>query len=123
MMEKKYLSIDKIVGKEVIDSNATIIGNVKDMSFDLGSKAIALTVQTRAGTDILVRGENIAIMGDVVLLNKIKEEPAPSPREEVSAPKPQVAPPSPIVPGLCSVCGYQNDTNAKFCIKCGSKLK
>lgn len=127
MMDKKYLSRDKIVGKEVIDSNATLIGSVKDLALDLSSKNIALTILTKTGSDIIVGGDSIIVVGDVILLNKTIEL---SKIEKVSPPdKPQVASqptpptqPTPSTPGLCSACGYQNDANSKFCIKCGHKL-
>ena len=120
-MEKKYLSRENIVGKQVIDSNAIIVGNVKDMSFDITSRNIALEVTTKAGTNIVVDGDNISIVADVVLLNKPVQLPV-SPVEKVSVPeKPQVIS-QPVIQGLCSACGYQNDPNSKFCIKCGKKL-
>ena len=122
-MDKKYLSRDKIVGKDVIDSNAIVIGNVKDIALDLDSKNIALTVLTKTGEDITIDGEDINVVGDVVLLNKIGESPSPPEVEKVSTPvKPQAAPQSPTTSGLCGLCTYQNDVNAKFCIKCGNKL-
>lgn len=131
-MEKKYLSRDRIVGKQVIDSNANVVGSVKDIAIDLDSKSVALSVSTKTGVDVTVGGDNITVVGDVVLLNKPVAVPAPSTLEQVSAPvRPQVPlqPPAapttapPVTLGLCSVCGYQNDANSKFCIKCGSKLK
>jgi len=123
-MEKKYLSKD-IVGKQVIDSKANIVGNVKDMSFDMSSKDIALIVATKAGGEITINGSNITIIGDVVLLNKTVESLTPTPPTTVfSVPeKPQTAPQPSATPGLCGSCGYQNDANSNFCIKCGAKLK
>lgn len=127
-MEKKYLSRDKIIGKEVIDSNATIIGSVKDIVLDLGSKNVAITILAKTGVDITVEGDKIAVVGDVVLLNKPVELPltpqvekVPTPERPQATPQPAAAPPT--TPGLCSNCGYQNDANSKFCIKCGSRLK
>ena len=122
-MEKKYLSRDKIVGKEVIDSNAIKVGNVKDMALDLGSKNIALTIITKMGSDITVSGENILVVGEVALLNKPVELPTPAPAETLPVIERPPAPPQPVASaGLCSFCGYQNDLSAKFCIKCGHKL-
>jgi sporulation protein YlmC with PRC-barrel domain len=131
MMDKKYLSRDKIVGKEVIDSNATIIGSVKDLALDLSSKNIALTILTKTGSDIIVGGDSIIVVGDVILLNKTIElskiENISTPDKPQAAPQPTVTPqPQPTVTppasGLCNLCGYQNDANSKFCIKCGHKL-
>ena len=129
MMDKKYLSRDKIIGKEVIDPTGTIVGSVKDIVLDLNSKNIALTILTKAGSDIIIGGDSIIVVGDVILLNKTIEL---AKMESVLTPdKAQVAPqtilpastqPLPSTPGLCKVCGYKNDANSKFCIKCGNKL-
>lgn len=121
-MEKKYLSRD-VIGKQVIDPKAIIVGKVKDLSFDMTSKNITLIVTTTTGADTTIDGNHIAIVGDVVLLSKPIEAPTPAPAESPVLQKPQPAPQPPAAPGLCSACGYQNDTTAKFCIKCGSKLK
>ena len=130
-MEKKYLSRDNIVGKQVIDSSAMIIGNVKDLAFDFEKKEIALAVTTRAGGEITVAGSDVNNVGDIVLLNKKVELPAVP-----STPTPSVVVPSVAVPpsaakeavppqrtGLCPMCNYQNDVNSRFCIKCGAKLQ
>ena len=124
-MEKKYLSRDQIIDKDVIDSNAIKIGKVKDIALDLNSKKIAFTILTKTDEDITIDGENISVVGDVVLLNKTLELlTAPASQEEkVSTPEIPMAPSQPSnTPGLCNICAYQNDRNAKFCIKCGHKL-
>ena len=120
-MEKKYLSRDKIIGKQVIDSKGMIIGSAKDLSIDFETKGIALTLTTRAGTEIVIQGGDVTNIGDVILLNKEMELP------EASVPEtPQVTPSANVVPplkqGLCRACNFQNDANSKFCIKCGNKL-
>jgi len=124
-MEKKYLSRDKIIGKQVIDSGAMIIGNVKDLAFDIEAKEIALTISTKTGTEVTVVSSNISTIGEVILLNKKIELPetpltatyTPPPIKEVSTTTP------PTRPGLCKICNFQNDSNAKFCIKCGARLQ
>jgi len=114
MTRKKYLSRENIVGKQVIDSKAMIVGSVKDLSFDLEAKDIGLTITTKDGKEVTVLSGNMESVGDVVLLKKTIEQ--------LEAPKVvEVPPPTPAKPGLCAVCGYQNDPTAKFCIKCGAK--
>jgi sporulation protein YlmC with PRC-barrel domain len=125
-MEKKYLSRDKIIGKQVIDSKGMIIGNVKDLSLDFETKGIAIVINTKAGTEIVIEGGNVINVGDVILLSKeieLPEAPAIARMQET----PQVIPsPASAIPptklGLCKVCGFQNDENSRFCIKCGAKL-
>ena len=67
-MEKKPHSEDDIVGKQVIDSNATVIGNVKEIIFDTSLKTIALNVTVKKGTNITIEYNDIAVIGDVILL-------------------------------------------------------
>jgi sporulation protein YlmC with PRC-barrel domain len=116
-MEKKYLSKDDLVGKKVIDSEAMIIGSVKDLSFNLEAKDIGLTITVKDGREITVSSGDMICVGDVVLLKKtLKQIEAPKAVEKVQHPPPKAK------QGLCAVCGWQNDSNAKFCIKCGAKL-
>ncbi|MFH0749026.1 MAG: zinc-ribbon domain-containing protein [Candidatus Bathyarchaeota archaeon] len=122
-MDKKYLSRDKIVGKQVIDSNALIVGTVKDIVLDVGSKNIAFSVVTKTGTDITIDGKSITAVGEVILLSKRIEIPG-SPQVEtvpVHEKSEATSQPPPAI-GLCNSCGYQNDVNSKFCIKCGQRL-
>ena len=121
-MEKKYLSRDKIIGKEVIDSKANIVGNVKDISFDLDSKNLAITVMANDKSEILIEGNNINVVGDVILLNKSMDVLLSPEPEVLDREKTEEKPTPSTTPGLCSLCGYQNDLSAKFCIKCGNKL-
>ena len=109
----------------MIDSSAMIIGSVKDLSFDFERKEIALVITARTGAEIIVVGGDVSNVGDVILLNKKIELPAapPIPTPSVTVPpspaKEVAAPPK---TGLCPICNFQNDPNAKFCIKCGTKL-
>jgi sporulation protein YlmC with PRC-barrel domain len=120
-MSKKYLSRKDIVGKQVIDSEAMILGNVKELSFDLETRDIGLTIATKDGKEINVSSNDMRSIGDVVLLKKTLNE-VETPTVVEKAPTPSTPPPPPVKPGLCAVCGYQNDPKAKFCIKCGAKM-
>jgi sporulation protein YlmC with PRC-barrel domain len=138
-LEKNYLTKDKIIGKQVADTQAIIVGTVKDLSFDIVAKKIALTITTQDGEDINVESEAVKAIGDIVLLsNTISEltKPIPEPQPptstttlEPSAPTPTESPKEPITQdkptpakGLCASCGFQNEPTNKFCIKCGSKI-
>lgn len=94
-MEKKYPSRDTIVGKQVIDSSAIIVGNVKEVTFNPPRKTIALNVTGKEGNDITIEGNTIAAFGDVVLLK---------PKEQPSTTKPK---PSPTTPDLYNIYEYQ----------------
>jgi sporulation protein YlmC with PRC-barrel domain len=128
-VEKTYLTRDKIIGKQVIDAKGVIMGTVKDLAFDLVARDFSLIVQANDETAITVDSKSVKVVGDVVLLAVTAEtfEPpaAPAPSTAAAA-APSVSPPAqpslPKTPGLCSGCGFQNEANSKFCIKCGSKL-
>jgi sporulation protein YlmC with PRC-barrel domain len=127
-MEKRYLSRDKIVGKQVVDSDGMIVGTIQDVGFDLKAKDIALHILTKTGEETVIPGNTIAAAGDVILLGRpLKPTQAPS-MTQPTQPAPQQAPapsqpPQPQAPGLCPSCGYQNDPSSRFCIKCGTRLR
>lgn len=136
-MEKNYLTKDKIIGKQVADTQAMIVGTVKDLSFDIVAKKIALTITTQDGEDINVESEAVKAIGDIVLLSDTisdltKPAPAPPPSTTTIVPKPSAPTASPKetttqdkptpAKGLCASCGFQNEPTNKFCIKCGSKI-
>jgi sporulation protein YlmC with PRC-barrel domain len=137
-LEKNYLTKDKIIGKQVADTQAIIVGTVKDLSFDIVAKKIALTITTQDGEDINVESEAVKAIGDIVLLSNTiseltKPTAAPQPPTSTSVPEPSTPTPTaspkepttqdkPTPKGLCASCGFQNEPTNKFCIKCGSKI-
>ena len=127
-MEKKFLSRDKIVGKQVIDSNGMILGTVKDIAFDLPTGKMSITVADEAGKEIEIPNDDVSAVGDAVILKRPRTEVVEGPKPTPAAPAKPAAP-SPAAPsaraptGLCPNCGYQNDPNSRFCIKCGTKLR
>jgi sporulation protein YlmC with PRC-barrel domain len=125
-VEKKYLTREKIIGKQVIDSKAKNMGTVKDLSFDLVARDFSLIIKTEADKEITVDSKNVKVVGDVILLvvaAETFETPAtPTTAEESPSASPPPTPSPPTTPGLCSGCGFQNESSSKFCIKCGSKL-
>jgi len=122
-MEKRLLSRDKIVGKQVVDSSGMVLGTIKDIAFDLTQSRMSITVVDEKGKEKEVSSDDVSAVGDVVLLKRPRE------MEAVEAP-PRPAPPTrpsalkaPTGPGLCPNCGYQNEAESRFCIKCGTRLK
>ena len=113
-MAKKFLSRERMIGKQVIDSKGTIVGNVKDISVNLESKEIALLIAARTGAEVDVPSDDVLQVGDVILLSKEIELP----------PLPEGAPPVlPTAPNKCAKCGHLNAPDSRFCIKCGTELK
>lgn len=122
-MEKKYLTRDKIIGKQVIDAKAMIIGTVNDLAFDLVAKDFSLLITTKDKNEIKVESDNVIVIGDVILLKTVAEtSDTPKTPEAPPTKSPPPKPSKPTTPGLCPECGYQNEAGNKFCIKCGSKL-
>ncbi len=112
-MAKKFLSRERMIGKQVIDSKGTIVGNVKDISVNLESKEIALLIAARTGAEVDVPSDDVLQVGDVILLGKEIKLPPP----------PEGAPPVLPTVSKCVKCGHLNEPDSRFCIKCGTELK
>jgi len=123
-MSKKYLSKDKLAGKQVIDTEGMIVGTVRDIVFDLEAKEMALTIGTVAGSEVTISQSDVKGVGDVVLLATRVEIPKPAEPVALVPPQP-IAPPPPstVGEGICPSCGFKNEPYAKFCVKCGGKLR
>ena len=119
MTEKKgeFVPSQKYMGMQVIDSKGSSVGSVKDVGVNVVERKINLVVTTRAGSDIQIPWDDIQSVVDVVLL-----------RKEIELPKmPTVTqapvPPPPPPPTTCRNCGTPVIATARFCPKCGTKLK
>jgi sporulation protein YlmC with PRC-barrel domain len=120
MTEKKgvFVPTQKIVGMQVIDSKGSSVGTVKDIAVNVLEKKISLVVTTRARSDLDVPWEDITSIVDVVLLRKEVETPKAPEVTQIPVP-----PPPPPGPNVCPNCGTSAIPTAKFCAKCGTKLK
>ena len=65
----------KMIGKQVYNPNATLVGTVADIGLVPGQKEITLQVRTAAGAIMDIKWEEISAVGDVVILSKEKEVP------------------------------------------------
>jgi len=113
MTEKKgeFVPAQKFIGMQVIDSKGSAIGSVKDLGVNVIEKKFNLIVTTRAKSDLQVSWEDIQSVVDVVLL-----------RKEIEVPK-TTEPIASSPTNVCPSCGTSVVPTAKFCPKCGSKLK
>ena len=120
MAEKKgvFVPTQKIMGMQVIDSKGSSVGSVKDIAVNVLEKKISLVVTTRARSDIDVPWEDITSIVDVVLLRKEVELPKVPEVTQIPVP-----PPPPLASNPCPNCGTSVIPTAKFCPKCGTKLK
>ena len=123
-MTIKRIRKENVVGKKVFDLEATLIGTVTDLSFDLETNKIDFVVTTKKGTEINLVRKDINKVGDVILLKKAvkKLTKKETKAESIVKTTPETKPEPPSSPSLCAGCGYQNESSSKFCIKCGSKL-
>jgi sporulation protein YlmC with PRC-barrel domain len=117
MTEKKgeFVPSQKFIGMQVIDSKGSAVGTVKDLGVNIVEKKFNLIVTTRARSEIQISWEDIQSVLDVVLLRKEIEVP------KTAEPVPTPPPPPPM--NNCPNCGTPVIPAAKFCPKCGSKLK
>jgi len=117
MTEKKgeFVPAQKFIGMQVIDSKGSAVGTVKDLGVNIVEKKFNLIVTTRARSEIQISWEDIQSVLDVVLLRKEIEVP------KTTEPVPTPPPPPPM--NNCPSCGTSVIPTAKFCPKCGSKLK
>jgi len=117
MSEKKgeFVPAQKFIGMQVIDSKGSAVGTVKDLGVNVVEKKFNLIVATRARSEVQVSWEDIQSVVDVVLLRKEIEIP------KAAEPAPTAVPPPPT--STCPNCGTSVIPTARFCPKCGSKLK
>jgi len=67
-MEKRTVAKEKLMGMQVIDSEAQIIGVVKDVSFTVGEAKMFIVIETKEGKTQEVPWEEVQSVGDLVLL-------------------------------------------------------
>jgi sporulation protein YlmC with PRC-barrel domain len=117
----KYVPVQRIVGMQVVDLKGAVVGNVKDVSVNVEDRDLGLVVTTRARTEVNVPLDDVKSIEDVVLLAKSIDIPKPETMAPAAGPLTVTVPP----PGMiaCPTCGTNVPSHAKFCPKCGSKLK
>ena len=101
-----FVAIRRLVGISVYDSNAFLLGTVKDIGLRDNYSKIVIVISTTGQTESEVPWEQISKIGDIVLLKA--QEP----------PKPVTA----IASGKCNICGFANRQDSRFCEQCGNKL-
>ncbi|MBS7623043.1 PRC-barrel domain-containing protein [Candidatus Bathyarchaeota archaeon] len=110
--QRKHISSQKFIGMQVIDSKGVIVGNVKDFVINPIDKEILLVVSSKTEGDIEVPLTNVSSIEDVVLLVRSAEAPVVQ----------QAPAPAPVTIN-CKSCGATLPSHAKFCAKCGSKVR
>lgn len=118
--ERKEVSYKEFEGKQVVDASGTLVGSVKDLTITAPDGKVSLLISTKEGGESKIAWSDIKSVGDVILLNKevkLPKPPAPTLR-------PMPSPPSPAPTTLnCPSCKARIPARAKFCPRCGSKVK
>jgi len=102
-MQDGFIALRKLVGMSVYDSNATLIGTVKDLGLRDGRTKIVMVISTAEQTEKEIPWDIVMKIGDIVLLKTKEQE-------------------TKVAKGKCGKCGFQNEENSRFCEQCGSKL-
>lgn len=128
--EKQSTSVKNLLGKQVIDIKGALLGSLKDLKVTVGGEEVEAVVELKTGGLVSIPWSDIQSVEDFVLVKKpvkVKEvekrevEKPEAQEVKVEAPPP---PPPPLPPTLiCPNCGAKAPGHAKFCPKCGKKLR
>lgn len=108
------ISVKEIFEKKVIDNKGTLIGVIKDIELSLAGQ-INASIETKTGDLIEIPFSDISSVMDFVLLKetvKIISKRKNQSKKDVS---------KKII--VCNKCGIKAPGIAKFCPKCGNKIK
>ncbi len=102
---------------------------MSDVAFDLKKPEIILIITTKTDDAIEVVSSDVQSVEDLILLKKEVKLPKavsappqpPSPPPRARAPPPESRVPEPMI--ICPNCGARSPSRAKFCPKCGNKMK
>jgi sporulation protein YlmC with PRC-barrel domain len=116
-MTNQFYKRKDLIGKMVVDQNATIVGKVEDLAITENGE-VGISVKSEESEEKMLKLDEIKKIGDVILLtsgkgtegNQLKTNiPQPEQEEEEKTSK-------------CPSCEWDNLPGTKFCVKCGSKL-
>jgi|YelNatPaOPRAMG01_1025707.scaffolds.fasta_scaffold11231_8 sporulation protein YlmC with PRC-barrel domain len=127
MSEKgNYVSYQAVIGKQVVDMRGALIGEVSDLAFDFKKPEIILRIKTKTKEGLEVSSTDILSVEDLILLKK--EVKLPKVEAEIAPPStipppPEARIPEPVPTIICPSCGARAPSRAKYCPKCGNKLR
>ncbi|HPC27221.1 MAG TPA: PRC-barrel domain-containing protein [Candidatus Methanomethylicus sp.] len=120
-MSEKAVTKDNLVGMQVIDAEAKLVGTVKDVAFTIGKIGISLIVENKKGDTVNVGWDAIQAVGDFIVLQKSFGAKAP-PQAAAAAPAPAAVAPAAHTQNLCPTCGgelkYIPQYQRNYCYKC-----
>ena len=103
--QEGFVALRKLIGINVYDNNAVLVGTVKDIGLSDNRSKIVIVISTTERTEKEVPWDAIVKIGDIVLI-KAKEQETSSTSSK----------------GKCKKCGFDNKEDSKFCEQCGNKL-
>jgi len=104
----------ELIGKNVYDQEAKLVGTVHDIALKIGEKEITLIVRTPGGTTLEVPWDKVAAVKDIVLLKEKVELPPEALKPAVPAAPTPGAPAAPRI-SLPSIFRRER----KLCPRCG----
>ncbi|MFQ5941256.1 MAG: PRC-barrel domain-containing protein [Nitrososphaerales archaeon] len=102
--QQGFVALRKLIGVNVYDENAILVGTIKDIGLSDNKSKIVVVISTTEQTEREIPWDTIMKIGDVVLI-KPKEQG----RSDISFRN-------------CKRCGFDNKVDSKFCEECGNKL-
>lgn len=103
--QEGFVDIRKLIGMDVYDNKAVLVGTIKDIGFMDKKSNIVVLISTTENTEKEISWDTITSIGDVVLIN-IEEQMLNTGSSDE-----------------CKKCGFYNNNDSKFCEQCGTSLK
>jgi sporulation protein YlmC with PRC-barrel domain len=107
------ISVKEILEKKVIDNKGTLIGVIKDIELSLAGQ-INASIVTKTGDLIEIPFSDISSVMDFVLLKETDKIIRRKSQSKKDGSKKII---------VCNKCGIKAPGIAKFCPKCGNKIK
>jgi sporulation protein YlmC with PRC-barrel domain len=116
---RKPMQVQRVIGLEVIDTNGSVIGSVKDVAVEFQNKDVSLKVTTKNKTEMEFSWDDVQSVEDVVLLKRGVDLSATKPNGLGESSNAQAV--QALV--ICPSCGSSAPVHAMYCSKCGCDLK
>jgi sporulation protein YlmC with PRC-barrel domain/DNA-directed RNA polymerase subunit RPC12/RpoP len=100
---ENYFPIQSLVGMSAYDSEAMLIGRIKEVGLRRTGRTAQITIKIGEKE---VPWDGISKIGDIVLLKTAQTQTTTAS----------------TAGGMCPACGFQNESDSVFCADCGSRL-
>ena len=114
MKKIDLISVKEILEKKVIDNKGTLVGVIKDIELSLTGQ-INASIETKTGDLIEVPFSDISSVMDFVLLKETAKDIIKRKKQTKKDVSKKII--------VCDKCGVKAPGIAKFCPKCGNKIK